>query len=284
MEVGFIGLGRMGQGMAANLLKAGHRVTVYNRTRSSADGLAAAGAQVATDVAGACRGDAVITMLADDVALEAVVPHLEGAKLHISMETISVALSERLAAMHAVAGRGYVAAPVIGRPEAAAAAKLFILAAGEPGAVGRAQPLLEVMGQKTFPLGDKAPTAHLAKLGVNFLLAAMLESLGEAFALARKSGLAPDVFLELITSTVFSAPVYKLYGGLIAGEKYEPAGFLLPLGLKDVRLVLAAADANRVPMPLASLVRDHLLEALALGQEKQDWSSLARVCARNAGL
>jgi len=288
MEVGFVGLGRMGQGMARNLLQAGHEVTAYNRNRQRSEELAGGGARVAATPAEACQGEVVITMLADDVALQAVVdeaePSLRPGLLHISMETISVDLSERLDQRHAAAGRSYVAAPVIGRPEAAAAAKLFILAAGTVPALERSRPLLEAMEQRTFPFGERPAKAHLAKLAVNFLLASVIESLAESFALVRKAGLSADAFLELITSSIFSAPVYKIYGGLIAAQKYEPAGFAVPLGLKDVRLALAAAEAHGVPLPLAALVRDHLLDAIAQGQEKHDWASVGRVCARNAGL
>jgi 3-hydroxyisobutyrate dehydrogenase-like beta-hydroxyacid dehydrogenase len=284
MNVSVIGIGRMGQGFAANLVKAGHQVTTYSRS-----GASVAGASQADSIAAACAADAVITMLSDDHALEHVLDggltkHLPPGATHISMETISPALSAKLAALHSAAGRSYVAAPVLGRPDAAAAARLFILAAGAPDAVERCLPLLAALGQRTFVLGERPEMAHTAKLGLNFLIASVLESLGEAFALMRKSGLQADQFLEVLTSTIFTAPVYSTYGKLIAEEKYEPAGFKLPLGMKDVRLVLAAAEAARVPMPLASVIRDHMVEALAHGQEEMDWSSIARVIAGNAGL
>jgi 3-hydroxyisobutyrate dehydrogenase-like beta-hydroxyacid dehydrogenase len=284
MNVSVIGIGRMGQGIAANLVKAGHRVTVYSRK-----GVHVAGAIAAESIAAACAAEVVITMLSDDHALEQIVhgglaEHLPKTALHISMETISPALSAKLAALHSAAGRSYVAAPVLGRPDAAAAARLFILAAGAPPAVERCQPLFAAIGQRTFVLGERPEMSHTAKLGLNFLIAAVLESLGEAFALMRKSGLEADQFLEVLTSTIFSAPVYSTYGKLIAEQKYEPAGFKLPLGMKDVRLVLAAAEAARVPMPVASVIRDHMVEGLAHGQEEMDWSSIARVIADNAGL
>jgi 3-hydroxyisobutyrate dehydrogenase-like beta-hydroxyacid dehydrogenase len=253
--------------------------------------LVAAGARVVDKPSAACGGDVLITMLADDHAVETVVFGQEGVvaalppnAIHVSMGTISVALSDRLAEAHARAGQGYVAAPVFGRPEAAAAAQLFIIAAGGDEAIRRCQPLFDAIGQKTFGVGDKPSAANLVKLSGNFLITSIIESLGEAFALVRKSGVDPHRYLEILTGTLFSAPVYKTYGGLIAEEKYEPAGFKMALGLKDIRLALAAADAQAVPMPLASLVHDHFLAGVAQGQGDSDWSALARLCARNAGL
>jgi 3-hydroxyisobutyrate dehydrogenase-like beta-hydroxyacid dehydrogenase len=291
MDVGFIGLGHMGSAMARNLLKAGHHVTLYNRTRAKAEPLVAAGARVVDKPSAACGGDVLITMLADDHAVETVVFGQEGVvaalppnAIHVSMSTISVALSDRLAEAHARAGQAYVAAPVFGRPEAAAAAQLFIIAAGGDEAIRRCQPLFDAIGQKTFGVGDKPSAANLVKLSGNFLITSIIESLGEAFALVRKSGVDPHRYLEILTGTLFSAPVYKTYGGLIAEEKYEPAGFKMALGLKDIRLALAAADAQAVPMPVASLVHDHFLAGVAQGQGDSDWSALARLCARNAGL
>lgn len=292
MDVGFIGLGHMGEAMARNLLKAGHRVTAYNRTRGKAESLEKDGAKVADTPADTCRGEAVITMLADDAAVEAVVFGEDGMlgalgrdHLHISMSTISVALSDRLAAAHEKAGQGYIAAPVLGRPEAAAAAKLFILPAGQPALIERARLLFEAMGQKSFMVGDRPSDANLVKLSANFLIAAMIECLGEAFALVRKAGIDPQRYLEILTGSLFSAPVYQTYGGMIAEQKYaqEPAGFKMTLGLKDVRLALAAAEARAVPMPVASLVHDHFLAGVAQGEGDRDWSGLAGVVARNAG-
>jgi 3-hydroxyisobutyrate dehydrogenase-like beta-hydroxyacid dehydrogenase len=291
MNVGFIGLGSMGRGIAENLLKAGHTLVVFNRTRARAEPLAAQGARVA-DTPGECsRGDVVFTMLADDAAVEAVtlgesgvIAVLPAGALHISLSTISVALAERLAEAHARAGSVYVAAPVFGRPEAAAAAKLFVVAAGPAAALARCQPLFDVIGQRTYQVGEKAATANTVKLAGNFMLAAAVESLGEAFALVRKHGIAPAQFLDLITSSVFTAPFYKAYGSLISAETYRPAGFRLPLGLKDVRLALAAGESVNVPLPLASLVRDHMIAALARGYGDSDWSVIAKISAENAGL
>jgi len=290
MKIGFIGLGHMGAGMAANLLKAGHEVTVYNRTAAKGQALVGQGAHGAAQVADACRGDAVITMLADDGALESVafgdqgvIGSLREGASHISMSTISVALSERLAAAHAHAGQRYIAAPVFGRPEAAAAAKLFIVAAGAPDAVDACLPLFEALGQKTFSVGSKPQAANLVKLSGNFLIASVIEALGEAMALVSKAGVDRRQYLELLTSTLFTAPVYKTYGGLIAEQKFEPAGFAAPLGHKDIRLTLAAAESLRVPLPLASLLRDRFLTLLAQGGESLDWSAIGQLAAQDAG-
>ena len=291
MNVGFIGLGKMGRGIAENLLKAGHSLTVYNRTRARAESLAAQGARVAATPADASRGDAVFTMLADDAALESValsdsgiVASLPRGAVHISLATISVALSNRLAEAHARAGSEFVAAPVFGRPEAAAAAKMFVVAAGPAAVLARCQPLFDAIGQRTFPMGDQPASAIAVKLAGNFMLASVVETLGEAFALVRKYGIPPAQFLDLITSSIFPAPVYKAYGTLIAEQRFQPAGFQLPLGLKDVRLALAAAEAVGVPLPVASLVRDQMLTAIARGFGESDWSVLGKLSAENAGL
>ena len=291
MNVGFIGLGKMGRGIAENLLKAGHSLTVYNRTRARAESLAAQGARVAATPADASRGDAVFTMLADDAALESValsdsgiVASLPRGAVHISLATISVALSNRLAEAHARAGSEFVAAPVFGRPEAAAAAKMFVVAAGPAAVLARCQPLFDAIGQRTFPMGEQPASAIAVKLAGNFMLASVVETLGEAFALVRKYGIPPAQFLDLITSSIFPAPVYKAYGTLIAEQRFQPAGFQLPLGLKDVRLALAAAEAVGVPLPVASLVRDQMLTALARGFGESDWSVLGKLSAENAGL
>jgi 3-hydroxyisobutyrate dehydrogenase-like beta-hydroxyacid dehydrogenase len=290
MKVGFIGLGRMGAGMAANLLRAGHEVTVYNRTPAKRQALVEQGAHAAAQVADACRGDAVVTMLSDDGALESVafgdkgvIGSLGRGAIHVCMSTISVALSERLAVAHANAGQRFVAAPVFGRPEAAAAAKLFIVAAGAPDAVDTCSPLFEALGQKTFSVGDRPQDANLVKLSGNFLLASLIEAVGEAMALVGKAGIDRRQYLDLLTSTLFTAPVYKTYGGLIAEEKFEPAGFAAPLGHKDIRLTLAAAESLRVPMPLASLLRDRFLTLLAQGGEALDWAAIGQLAAKDAG-
>jgi 3-hydroxyisobutyrate dehydrogenase-like beta-hydroxyacid dehydrogenase len=290
MKVGLIGLGNMGSGMASSLLKGGHDVTVYNRTPSKAQALVGQGARYAAQVADACRGEAVITMLADDVAVESVVfgdagviKNLARGAIHISSSTISVALSEKMAAEHAASGQRFVSAPVFGRPEAAAAAKLFITAAGAPDAVDACMPLFESIGQRTFRFGDNAPDANLIKLSGNFLISSVIEALGEALALVGKAGLDQHQYVDFLTSTLFNAPVYKTYGGLIADKKFVPAGFAAPLGFKDNRLVLAAAEKLRVPLPLASLIYNRFLTLLARGGESLDWSAFSQLAAEDSG-
>ncbi len=291
MKVGFIGLGHMGEGMAANLLKAGHELTVYNRTREKAAALAKQGAKVAANIAEACNGDAVITMLANDEAVSGVVfgeggllMSLRKGAMHISMSTIGFALPAMLAAAHAEAGQGFLSAPVFGRPEVAAKGQLFIVAAGVPETVRAAQPLLGAMGQKTFVISETPKDANLVKLSGNFLIAAVIESLGEAMALIEKAGIGKHRYLDVLTSTLFTAPVYKAYGTLIADGAFEPAGFAAPLGQKDIRLTLAAAEALQVPLPLASLLRDRFLALIANGGERLDWSAVGSLAAKDAGL
>ena len=289
MKIGFVGLGHMGTGMALNLLRAGHDLTVYNRTVGKADALVSQGARAATDVAGACRGDAIITMLSNDDAVEGVtlgdtgvIASLRSGALHISMSTISIALSERLAAAHAKAGQRFVAAPVFGRPEAAATAKLFIVAGGAADAVDACMPLLQVLGQGTFRVGDKPQAANLVKLSGNFLFASVIESLGEAMALVSKAGIDRREYLDFLTSTLFPAPVYKTYGELIAEGRYEPASFAAPLGFKDIRLTIAAAESLSVPMPLASLLHDRFVRLLAQGGDTMDWSGIGQHAFQDA--
>jgi 3-hydroxyisobutyrate dehydrogenase-like beta-hydroxyacid dehydrogenase len=291
MKVGLIGLGNMGSGMAANLLKGGHEVTVYNRTPGKAQALVSQGARYAAQVADACRGDAVITMLADDGAVESVVfgeagviKTLARGAIHISSSTISVVLAEKMTAAHAANGQRFVSAPVFGRPEAAAAARLFIAVAGTPDAVDDCKPLFDAIGQKTFRFGENPPDANLVKLSGNFLISSVIEALGEAIALVGKAGLDQHQYVDFLTSTLFNAPVYKTYGGLIADKKFEPAGFAAPLGFKDNRLVLAAAETLRVPMPIASLIYNRFLTLLAHGGERLDWSAFSQLAADDAGM
>jgi 3-hydroxyisobutyrate dehydrogenase-like beta-hydroxyacid dehydrogenase len=291
MEVGLIGLGRMGTGIAKSLLRAGHHVTVYNRTRERAEGLRANGAVVAGSVAEACRGEAVLTMLSDDAALEAVafgeagiLASLKRGAVHASLSTISVALSDRLAAEHGRAVQEYVSAPVFGRPEAAEVGRLAVVAAGSPATVQRCKPLFEAMGPKLLVIGERPGMANTVKLTGNFLVASVLESLAEAIAFAKKSGVDTNMLVEFLTDTLFPAPVYKVYSDLIARGKYEPADFVAKLGLKDVRLVLQAAESQGVPMPIASVLRDRLLTAIARGNGESDWSVLGRVAQEDAGV
>jgi 3-hydroxyisobutyrate dehydrogenase-like beta-hydroxyacid dehydrogenase len=276
--------------MARNLLRGGHEVVVYNRTRARAEELAKEGAQVAEHPA-EIAAEVAITMVADDSALEQIalgqqglVTGLPTGGVHVSMSTISAALSKRLAEVHQERGQTMLSAPVFGRPEAAEAAKLFIVAAGPQEAIERCRPLFDVMGQRTFVVGDEPVMANVTKLSGNFMIASVIECLGEAFALGRKYGLEAEKMLEVFTNSLFAAPVYKTYGTMIAQQKWEPAGFRLRLGLKDVRLALAAADGAAVPMPVASFIHDSFLSAVARGMGEQDWAALAKLAAERAGL
>ena len=281
----------MGSGMARNLLRAGFEMTVHNRTRGKSEARAAEGACVADSPAGAVRDcDAVMTMLADDQAVEqtvfgdsGVASALRAGAIHISSSTISTALARRLAAEHAARGQEYVSAPVFGRPDAAEAKKLLVVAAGPAGAVTRCQPLFDAIGRQSFVAGAEPWQANAVKLCGNFMLASTIEAFGESYAVLRKAKVAPHLFLEVM-NTLFGSPVYANYGRLIADENFDPAGFALKLGFKDVRLALETARECQAPMPVASIVHDHLLAAMAAGQEESDWASLARIAARDAGL
>ncbi|MBX5452380.1 MAG: NAD(P)-dependent oxidoreductase [Acidobacteriia bacterium] len=292
MQVGFLGLGQMGAPIAMNLVRAGHHVTVWNRSPEKAGPLVALGATAAKTPKDAAAGkEVVMTMLADDAALETVLSGAEGllaglpaGALHLSMSTIGVATSERVAALHAERGQRYVAAPVFGRPEAAAAAKLFVVAAGAPADLETAAPIFAAIGQRVFTVSNTPAAANLVKLCGNFMILSAIEAMAEAFALAQKGGVAKAKLLEVLTGSLFDAPIYRNYGAILVEERFRPAGFTAPLGLKDMRLVGQAAEAQRVAMPLLSLLRDHLLETLAKEGEDIDWSGIGRTVARNAGL
>jgi 3-hydroxyisobutyrate dehydrogenase-like beta-hydroxyacid dehydrogenase len=291
MKIAFIGLGRMGVGMARNLLRAGHGLTVFNRSREKAEPLVAAGAWVADSPADAARdAEVVMTMVGDDLALEQVVFGSDGVAgalksgcIHLSHSTISTVLARKLTAEHAQRKQGYLSVPVFGRPDAAETKNLLVVAAGPAEHVERCRPLFDAIGRQTFVIGSEPWQANVAKLCGNFMVISALESLGEAYAALRKSGIAPEAFLEIMNS-LLGSQVITNYGRIIAQERFTPAGFALSLGLKDVRLMLAAAEECAAPMPLASLVHDHLLSALAQGQGDWDWSSMTQVLARNAGL
>ncbi|HTR36387.1 MAG TPA: NAD(P)-dependent oxidoreductase [Bryobacteraceae bacterium] len=291
MNVAFLGLGKMGIGMARNLLRAGHSVAVYNRTREKAEALAADGARVADSPASACRdAEIIMTMVADDAALEQVVFGNDGivaamkpGAVHLSHSTISTVLARRLTAEHVQRRQGYLSVPVFGRPDAAEAKRLLVVAAGPEELIERCRPVFDAIGRQTFVVGREPWQANTAKVCGNFIVISVVEALAEAFATLRKAGVDPKIFLEIM-NTLLGSAVIANYGRVIAEEKFEPAGFALRLGLKDVRLALAAAEECESPMPLASLVHDHLLAALAQGQGDLDWSSVARVLARNAGL
>ena len=289
MDIGFIGLGSMGGAMALNALKAGHTVRVWNRSPDATKALAEQGARVVASADEAFAGDAVFYMLADDSALRAVLLDsglLERAPkglVHVNMATISVAFCEELANLHERHGVAYVAAPVLGRPDVAAAAKLNIVAAGADDAIARVQPIFNVIGQKTWRVGTAPQHANVFKLAANFMLASAIETTAEAASLMTGHGIDPHAFLDVITNTLFPGPVYQGYGRMIADNRYEPALFKARLGLKDVRLALAAGDAVNVALPVASLVRDNLIDVLAQGDGDKDLAVLGKVAARRAG-
>jgi 3-hydroxyisobutyrate dehydrogenase-like beta-hydroxyacid dehydrogenase len=290
MKIGFVGLGHMGTAMAANLLRAGHDVSVFNRSPGKSGALIELGARESANLAEACDGEVVITMLANDDAASGVtfgeggiIAHLRKGAIHLSMSTISVALSKRLTQAHAQAGQRYVAAPVLGRPDMAAAAKLFIVAAGDPAAVASCRPLFDALGQKTSTIGTEPSAANLVKLTANFLQASVIEALGEAIALIGKAGIDRIEYVNLLTSTIFTSPAYTIFGPLIATGTFEPAAFAAPLGFKDIRLALAEAETLRVPMPLASLLHDRFLRLFAQGGEKLDWSAIGGLATQDAG-
>jgi 3-hydroxyisobutyrate dehydrogenase-like beta-hydroxyacid dehydrogenase len=298
MRIAFIGLGNMGQAMARNLARAGHQLTVYNRTRSRAEALSSEGVRIAETPAEAVQeAEVLITMLADDQAVETIlwgesnadrsqglIHELQPGLIHISMSTISVALSKRLKQAHESAGQVFIAAPVFGRPEAAAAAKLSIVAAGPADSIEKCRPLFDALGQNLFILGEEQPNANLVKLTGNFMIASMLETLGEAYALVGKAGIEPTQFLEIVNGALFKSPIYQNYGTIIAEQKFDPPGFKLRLGLKDVRLALAAADTLEVPMQVAAVIHDNFLSEVARGRGDADWAALGRVAAERAGL
>ncbi len=292
MKIGFIGLGQMGLPMARNLLRAGHELAVYNRTRSRAESLVSSGARVAASRREAASGaEIVVTVLSDDRALEEVVFGAEGllhalpaGAIHVGSTTASLAMARRLAEAHRERGQHYVSAPVLGRPQAAEEGKLFIIAAGPSAVLEVCRPLFSAVSQRVFVMGTEPEAANVVKLGVNFLISTVLESVGEAVALVRKHGIDAAQFQELLTSSLFGAPVYRIYGEAIVRDQYEPAPFPLPLGLKDVCLALAAGESAGVPMPVAGVVRDHMLEAMSRGMATQDWSVVARIVAEHAGL
>lgn len=293
MKIGFIGLGAMGAAIAKNLVESGHEVHVFNRNPARAEPLRAAGATVAATAAQAAQAaDVVITMVADDAALTAVtfgdagiVAGLKPGGLHISMSTIGVATAQDFTARHREAGFGFVSAPVFGRPDAAATRKLFIMAAGADEHLKVAVPVLEQLGQSVGIVGADPSQANLVKLIGNFMLSVIIETLGEACAVAGKAGIDPTHLIDLLTNATFNSPVYKIYGAMIASQRFQPAGFALPLGQKDNRLMLAAAETLGVPLPLASLVHDRFLAARSKGLgAEHDWSAVALCALTEAGM
>ena len=290
MQVGFIGLGRMGQAIAGRILGGGHDLIVYNRTRSKADALAKAGAEVAASVAAACTGrEVVITMLTDDAALSEVLSGgllatLPKGAIHVPMGTHSVTALADLNKAHESAGQVLVACPVLGRPDAAAAGQLGLVAAGPADAIAKLEPLLEAVGRRTFVAGTNPAGAAAVKLANNMVLGCAIEAMGEGFALTRRFGVEPAVFNEVLTDGLFAAPAYKIYGGIISREAYDQVAFTTKLGLKDANLMMAAGLAANVPLPSLNVYRDRLLGAIAHGEGDLDWSVIARGQARASGL
>jgi 3-hydroxyisobutyrate dehydrogenase-like beta-hydroxyacid dehydrogenase len=291
-SIGFIGLGNMGQPMARNLLKAGFKLRVYNRNPSRAEPLVAQGAQQVFRPNEVVEpGSMVITMVANDSALESVVSGENGllerlgpGGIHLSMSTVSPATARQLAELHEKHGSSYVAAPVFGRPQAAAAQQLWIAVSGPPAAKERVQPLLHALGQGVFDFGEEPGAANVIKLSGNFLIASAMEAMAEALTLAEKNGIDRSKVIDMFGQTLFSCSIYQNYGKAIAEKRYMPAGFYLSLGLKDVSLVLQTADNAKMPMPLASLLHDRLMAGVARGREEMDWSALSLGVSEDAGL
>lgn len=290
MKIGFIGLGQMGMGIASSLIEAGHTLTVWNRSHASVNALAARGAIAARTPSQTMQGEVLFSMLASDQAMQEVgldAALLEKAAkglIHVNLATISPAFARALAAAHDSRGLGYVAAPVFGRPEAAAKGQIVVLAAGASDTVAKVEPLLAQIGRRTIKVGEAPEQASLFKLAGNFMIMSVLETLGEAFALLRKGGVDPALFLDTMTEGLFAAPIYKNYGKQILAEAYEPAGFFLRLGLKDANLVKGASEELAVPMPLLDLVRGHYEEAIKKGWSERDWASIAALSAEKAGV
>jgi len=289
VDVGFIGLGGMGSAMASRLIAAGHRVLVWNRSQAAVDKLRAEGAISVADPAEAFEADAVLTMLASDEVIEEVIIApglLEDARpglVHLVTATISVDFAKRLEKLHAEAGVAYVGAPVLGRPDVAAKGELNVLAAGRPADLARVKPVLEAIGKATWIVGAEPHLANVAKLAANFVLVSAIEAMAEAFAFGERQNVAPETIAEILTGTLFAAPAYKTYSAAILERKFE-AGFKLALGLKDVRLMLAASEKAGAPLPFASVIRDNFVDAIAHGEGDKDWAAVARVAFRRAAL
>jgi 3-hydroxyisobutyrate dehydrogenase-like beta-hydroxyacid dehydrogenase len=294
-EIGFIGLGHMGTAMATNLAAAGRPVVAYVRRENQVARLKDLGLWPTTDFADLLACELVISMLPDDhtlrhVALGSIADHLDGlvagmppGAIHLSMGTISTACASELAAAHAQAGQGYVAAPVFGNPDAAKARQLFIVAAGSPGDLVRCQPIFDCLGQRTFVVGADPQGANLIKLLGNMMTATAIEIIAETVAVVRKRGMDPRPFIDIVTNTMFAGRAHRIYGEKIVRQAYAP-GFMLPLVLKDVRLALAEAEQAETPMPSVGVVRDRLITAIARGYRDLDWTVLGRVAAEEAGL
>jgi 3-hydroxyisobutyrate dehydrogenase-like beta-hydroxyacid dehydrogenase len=291
-KIGFIGLGNMGLPMATNLLTAGYSLRVYNRSLEKGRSLTEQGVTLVHTPAEVVAPDTiVVTMLANDQALEEVVlgengilERLTSGSVHLSMSTVSPATAQRLAEQHQQRGAHYLAAPVFGRPDAAAAKKLWICLSGSPTAKAKVAPVLDALGQGVFDFGETPEAANIVKVTGNFLIVSAIEAMAEAFTLAEKNGIDRTQVAELFGKTLFACPIYQNYGRMIAQQQYEPAGFKLSLGLKDVTLALQTARASQMPMPLASLLHDRLISAVAKGKGDLDWTGLASEMSEQAGI
>jgi 3-hydroxyisobutyrate dehydrogenase-like beta-hydroxyacid dehydrogenase len=289
VDIGFIGLGGMGSAMASRLVAAGHRVLVWNRSQAAVETLRGEGAQPVATPAEAFQADAVLTMLASDEVIEEVIVApglLEVARpglVHLVTATISVDYAKKLEKLHAKAGVAYIGAPVLGRPDVAAKGELNILAAGAAEDIARVKPVLDAIGKATWFVGSEPHLANVAKLAANFVLVSAIEAMSEAFAFCERQNVAPEKIAEILTGTLFAAPAYKTYSAAILERKFE-AGFKLALGLKDVRLMLAASEKAGAPLPFASVVRDNLVDAVAHGEGDKDWAAISRVALRRAAL
>lgn len=290
MQVGFIGVGRMGTAMARNLMNAGHKVLAWDVSQTSRDRIKSDGAAIAGSAREAFSGDAVISMLPNDAAMRAtfitgnVLPSGGNVPIHINMATASAVCAGELAKAHAAKSVPYLSATVYGRPEMAAERNLNILAAGDPALIAKVQPLFDAMGKKTWQLGTDPRNSNIAKIAGNLMVACILEAMGEAAALARAYNMDPNTVLDVVVGSIFDVPIYRIYSKMIANGPFEPPGFDLILGLKDAKLALDAGESVNVPLPFASVLRDNYLDALAHGDGGKDWSAISRVAARRAGL
>ncbi|MBV9549244.1 MAG: NAD(P)-dependent oxidoreductase [Alphaproteobacteria bacterium] len=290
MQIGFIGLGRMGGPIAENLLKAGHRVTVWNRSHKPLHELLTKGARAAGTPEEALQGEAVFSMLSNDAVMRdlgfngTLLAKAKKGLIHINMATISGAFARELQAAHHSAGLSYLSAPVFGRPDMAASAQLVIVAGGDAAALKTMQPVFDTISARTVPVGEAAEKANLFKIAGNFMIASEMQSIGEAFALLRKGGVDPAAFHEVLSGRLFTGAVFKNYGLMVLNHQYEPAGFALSLGLKDINLAREAADQLGVPMPTADLAKANYDQAIAWGWQQRDWSAIGEIPAKKAGL
>ena len=287
--VGVVGLGHMGTAFAQNLMADGHRVLAYDRDPARVAALRAEGAEGMSDLGGVAACDVALTSLPDDEALKAVtldglVGSMRPSAVHLSTSTVSPGISRLLATEHERRGQGYVAAPVLGNPDLARSRGLFVIAAGKPTAVEAVRALLERLGQRLFVVGEDPGAANLMKLAGNVLTATTLQAMAEVLTLLQKGGVDQRVAFDVLTNSLFDSKVHRAYGGKIVDERYRPAGMVAPLAIKDLRLALAEAELEAVPMPAASLVHDRLVGLVAGGGADLDWSALGLLEARDAGL